>query len=80
MKLFISGERNTFQFAIWRVETENRPIIIVGVYHLLTSERFPHSNSQFIDGFLDFHGSISVKYKNIMILGDFDIHMKYFHT
>ena len=53
MKLLSSGERDTFQFAIWRVEIENRTIIIVGVHHSLPSERFPHSNIQLIDDFLN---------------------------
>ena len=55
LKLFSSSERNTFQFSIWRVETENRTITIVGVYHLPPSETFPHANNQFLDAFLDFY-------------------------
>ena len=76
IKLLSSSERNTFKFSIWRVETENRTIIIVEVYHKPASEIIPHSNNQFIDDFLSFCGSISVEYKNIITLGDVNMHVK----
>ena len=57
------------------VETENRTIIIVEVYNPPSSQRFLHSNNQFINNFLDFYRSISVENKN-MILVDFNICVK----
>ena len=46
------------------------------MYYPPRSERFPHSNNQFIDDFLDFYRLISVEYKNIIIWRDFNIHAK----
>ena len=76
VKLLISSKRNSFQFIIWRFEIENRTITIAWLYHPPPLNRFVHTNNQFIDDFLDFYGSISAEYKNIMIFRNFNAHVK----
>ena len=76
MKLLSNSERNTFEFAIWRVKIENRPITIIGLHQQPPSNIIVHTNNQFIDNLLDSYESNVAEYRNIMISGHFSLHVK----
>ena len=63
--------QTSFEYAIWKWSIKNKNIILVGVY------RPPDLTTinEFHNDFLDFVGNLRLKYRNIVILGDFNIHI-----
>ena len=63
------GQRS-FKYEIWKLSIKNKKVILVGVYcppDLTTVNEF--------HDFLDFVGNLRLKYRNLVILGDFNIHI-----
>ena len=64
------GQRS-YKYAIWKLSIKNKDIMLVGVYHppdLITV-------NEFLDDFLNFVGNLRLKYRNLVTLGDFNIHI-----
>ena len=66
----------TFQFAMWKVSCKVYTIIIIGIYHppYLTVNQC--TNAMFLDEFTEWQPDQLVKYKNVMIAGDINFHLK----
>ena len=65
-----NGQRS-FEYAIWKLSMKYKNIILVGVYH---PPDFTTIN-EFQDAFLNFVGNLRLKYRNLVILGHFNIHI-----
>ena len=66
------GELPSFQFAIWRIESGNQCVFAVSIY------RPPYTqitDAQFTTDFAEWIAYITTQYKNIIILGDFNIYI-----
>ena len=70
-----NGEKSSFQFAIWKLEIRNKVLTVVGIYHPPTKHLVNDSNAIFITEFLDFMGELQLSNKNIVILGNFSLHV-----
>ena len=68
-------EKGSFQFAVWKLEIKNKVLTVVGVYHPPTKHHVNDSNEVFITKFLDFMSDLQLESKNIVILGDFNLHV-----
>ena len=53
----------------------NKVLTVVGIYHPPTKHLVNDSNAIFITEFLDFMGELQLSNKNIVILGDFNLHV-----
>ena len=48
---------------------------ILGIYHAPSSKKSQHTIEQFTDEFLTFYAELIAKYKNLICLGDFNVHI-----
>ena len=69
------GQMQSFQFAVWLMKILGANITIIAVYHPPYSSRCPVTNSMFIDDFTEWLPSQLVRYNNILLVRDFNIHM-----
>lgn len=69
------GIKITFEFSIWRISMKSVTMTVVTVYRPPYSQMNPSTVSSFIDEFSDFLTYITAKYKHILIMGDFNIHL-----
>ena len=74
LKLIKSGCTDSFEFTIWEIHNTSGNWTILGLYHPPQS-KINATNTTFLDEFSDFIGDIRGKYKNILIAGDFNIHI-----
>ena len=70
-----NGEKRSFQFAVWKLEIKNKVLTVFGVYYAPTKHHVNDSNAVFITEFLDFMSDLQLESKNIVILGDFNLHV-----
>ena len=49
--------------------------VIIAIYHPPYSDAYPDTNSMFIDNFTDWIGERVMTYNNIIITGDFNLHI-----
>ena len=68
-------QHRTFESAHWRITTGNKTLNILGLYHPPYSVRQKITNSMFIDDLTDYFTDWMVCYRNIIICGDFNIHI-----
>ena len=64
----------TFEFAVWKPKIQNKELQLMGVYHSPPLKIHLHTDQMFIGEFLELYMEISVKFSNLMISGDFNIH------
>jgi exonuclease III len=68
-------ELESFQYAIWYVSMKNVNITLVGVYRPPISSRYNVTVASFTEHFSTFMTEILTNYKNIIITGDFNLHI-----
>ena len=69
------GQLRSFQFAVWSIKIPGLNMKIIAIYHPPYLTRCPVTNSMFIDDFTEWLPSQLVRYNNILLAGDFNIHM-----
>ena len=69
-------KKKTFQFAILKVSCKAYTIIIIGIYHPPYSTANQCTNAMFLDKFTECLPDQLAKYKNVMIEGDINFHLK----
>ena len=65
----------TFEYAVWQIKKANKITNILVVYHPPPSDRYQHTNTQFTDEFLELVSNLMSTYTNMIILGDFNLHV-----
>ena len=70
-----NGEKSSFQFAVMKLEIQNKVLTVIGVYHPPTKHQANDSNAVFIMEVLNFMCDLQLDTKNIVILGDFNLHV-----
>ena len=70
--LLESGHAHTIEYALWKTILENKPLHLIGVYHPPPSN--DTTNATFIDGITQLLADRIMKYNNMVILGDQNIH------
>ena len=74
-KLIDSGGKSSFEFGLWKLNIKNTPMYIVGIYHPPPSGANRVNNRTFIEEFLDYLTEVLSKHKNVIVLGDFNMHI-----
>ena len=69
------GELETFQFARWRLTMPGASRTLVTLNHPPYSVINPVTNTMFIDEFTNWITNILVDNKNVILMGDFNIHI-----
>ena len=69
------SELPSFQFAIWRIESGNQCVFAVSIYRPPYTTINQITDAQFATAFAEWIPNINMQYKNIIILGDFNIHI-----
>ena len=70
------ANKRTFHFAIWKVSCKVYTIIIIGIYHPPYSTVNQCTNAMFLDEFTEWLPDQLAKYKNVVIVGDINFHLK----
>ena len=65
----------SFQYTMWSARVTDRTVHILAVYHPPYSPMNPITNHQFIDEFTTWLPDKLTKYSNIIIVGNFNIHI-----
>ena len=65
----------SFEYAIWKLIAQSTSINIITVYHPPYSEKNPITNTMFIDDITKFLAEALSQHQNIILAGDFNIHI-----
>ena len=71
----MQGNQKTFQFAVWKVETHGNSVTCIAIYRPPYSATNQETVTKFMDKFTVWLASISSSFSNMMLLGDFNIHI-----
>ena len=69
------GHSNSFEHLICSIRVKGTTITIVMIYHPPYSPAAQVTNAQFVKDFAHFLPDVLVKYNNILMLGDFNLHL-----
>ena len=80
VKTLEKGCRNTFDYLVWQIRLKDKDqkyqtFEILAVYHPPPSENNKHSIQSFIDDFLELYMELGTTCTNLIIMGDFSIHV-----
>ena len=75
VKTLESGEKTSFEYAVWQITMKNNTVSLLGVYRPPYSTAHPVSVNTFIEEFSTFLVGFTAHNKNIIIMGDFNIHI-----
>ena len=70
-----SKKTQTFEHTIWSMKANDTMSTVLALYHPPYSEKAPITNAMFLDEVTDFLATFLVEYNNIIIMGDFNIHV-----
>ena len=72
---FEEGMTNTFQYVIWKVSLDSKTLDIIIIYQPPTSKCNKSTNLMFVSEFLDWLHDQMIQYRNIIIVGDINLHL-----
>ena len=70
-----SSATQSFEYALWTLSTTSSRTNILAIYHSLYSEKNPITNNMFLDDFAEFLVDVLADHRNVLTLGDFNIHI-----
>ena len=77
MNILDSGMGKTFEFAVLKINLKTeKPVQLVGIYHPPPSELHKHTITSFTNEFLGKYAEFCVKYNNMLIVDDFNVHVE----
>lgn len=75
VKLKVGANKNTFEYAIWEIKSGHESMNIFAVYRPPYSKKHPRTIPQFIDEFLVILSDEISSLENVVIMGNFNIHV-----
>ena len=69
------GQKQSFQYAIWKISTKHDTITVVVVYHPPYSTQHPITNAIFIDEITEWLLHVLTNHNNIIFAGDLNLHV-----
>ena len=73
--LLEEGSTRSFQFALWSTKVPGSNVTLVALYHPPYSSKSPITNSMFIDDITNWLPDTLIKYNNVVLIGDVNIHL-----
>ena len=71
----VVGNQKTFQYAVWKVQTHGNTVTCIAIYRPPYSARNQETVTKFVGEFTVWLASISGSFSNMIVLGDFNIHI-----
>ena len=71
----IEGNQKTFQYAVWKVKTHGNTVTCIAIYRPPYSATNQETVTKFMEEFTVWLASISGSFSNMIVLGDFNIHL-----
>ena len=75
IKIISKGVNRSFEYAIWDCNISNTAITVEGLYHPPYSDTNKCTDAMFLDDLAEFLEEVLTSYKNIIIAGDFNLHV-----
>ena len=75
IKIISKGVNRSFDYAIWDCNISNTAITVVGLYHPPYSGTNKCTDAMFLDDLAEFLEEVLTSYSNIIIAGDFNLHV-----
>ena len=75
IKIISKGVNRSFEYAIWDCNISNTAITVVGLYHPPYSDTNKCTDAMFLDDLAEFLEEVLISYSNIIIAGDFNLHV-----
>ena len=75
IKLLENGEKCSFEYAVWKVSTNNSSVTLLAIYHPPPSQTNHSMHPVFLDEFADYMENFLTTNHNIVIVGDFSLHI-----
>ena len=75
IKIISKGVNRSVEYAIWDCNISNTAITVVGLYHPPHSDTNKCSDAMFLDDLAEFLEEVLTSYSNIIIAGDFNLHV-----
>ena len=73
--LLEEGSTRSFQFAIWSLKVPGSNVTLVALYHPPYSSKAPFTNRMIIDDITNWLPDRLIKYNNVVLIGDVNIHL-----
>ena len=70
-----AGQLQSFQFAKWRIRLKHTMLMVLEIYNPPYSDQSQTPNLDFSDNFTDWIAEHTTNDTNVIILGDFDLHV-----
>ena len=70
-----SRKTQSFEHTIWTIKANDTTTMVLVVYHPPYSNKAPITNAMFLDEVTDFLATLLFEHNNIIITGDFNIHV-----
>ena len=74
-KTLTAGETRSFKYAKWSTRVPGLNMVIIAIYHSPYSIKYPVTNAMFIDDITEWLLDQLVQSNNIVVAGDFNIHI-----
>ena len=71
----MEGNQKTFQYAVWKVETHGNTVTCIAIYRPPYPATNQETVAKFVDEFTVWLANISGSFSNMIVLGDFNIHI-----
>ena len=68
-------ETKCFEYGAWKIKYKSHDMVLLGIYHPPPSQKNLQTNIEFIDELVALYVELSTDNSNIMLTGDFNIHM-----
>ena len=65
-----------WQYAFWKITSQKEVFHILAIYHPPANTVSGQTNSTFISDFLETYADLTTTHNNIIVMGDFNIHME----
>ena len=75
IKVISKGVHRSFEYAIWDCSISNTAICLVGLYHPPYNDTNKCTDAMFLDDLAAFLEEVLTSYSNIIIAGDFNLHV-----
>ena len=73
--LISTGQSDNLEYGFWRLQIGGNTIHLLGIYHPPPSDKICSNYTKFMEEFMTLIGNLRSDYKNILIAGDFNIHI-----
>ena len=75
IKIISKGVNRSFEYAIWDCNISKTAITLVGLYHPPYNDTNKCTDAMFLDDLAEFLEEVLTAYSNIIIAGDFNLHV-----